>query len=416
MKSKKQMPDSWEVVRLGDVAEINQSNWNPGQGSTILYLDLTSVIEPGILAPPKELAAKEAPSRARRQVRPGDILVSTVRPNLRGFARVPEAARNLVASTGFAVVSPRRTVNGSFVYQHVMTSQFAQYLENAATGQAYPAVLASDVAGFTLPIPPLPEQRAIAAVLDSIDEAIERTDAVIATTERLRDALLHELLTRGVPGWHSEWKEAPGIGTIPACWEVVRLGEVYEVQLGKMLSPKARQGRNPRPYLTNRNIRWGDFDLSDLSAMDFDHREIEKFQLRPGDLLVCEGGDTGRAAIWLGEIADCYYQKALHRLRPIDENVISEFMLAVLMSYATKGILLGHSERTSISHLTRERLLRMRIANPSRPEQEHIVAVLRSAATRIRNAQAERDALAVLKTSAAAALLTGSLRVSAWEG
>ena len=229
MKSKKQMPDSWEVVRLGDVAEINQSNWNPGQGSTILYLDLTSVIEPGILAPPKELAAKEAPSRARRQVRPGDILVSTVRPNLRGFARVPEAARNLVASTGFAVVSPRRTVNGSFVYQHVMTSQFAQYLENAATGQAYPAVLASDVAGFTLPIPPLPEQRAIAAVLDSIDEAIERTEAVIDAIERLRDALLHELLTRGVPGWHSEWKEVLGIGTIPACWEVVRLGDVAEI-------------------------------------------------------------------------------------------------------------------------------------------------------------------------------------------
>ena len=62
-------------------------------------------------------------------------------------------------------------------------------------------------------------------VLDSIDDAIERTEAVIAATERLRDALLHELLTRGVPGWHSEWKEAPGLGTIPACWEVVRLGD-----------------------------------------------------------------------------------------------------------------------------------------------------------------------------------------------
>ena len=233
MKSKKQMPDSWQVVRLGDVAEINQSNWNPGQGSTILYLDLTSVIEPGILAPPKKLAAKEAPSRARRQVRPGDILVSTVRPNLRGFARVPEAPRNLVASTGFAVVSPRRIVNGSFVYQHVMTSQFAQYLENAATGQAYPAVLASDVAGFRLPVPPLPDQCAIAAVLDSIDEAIERTDAVIDATERLRDSMLHELLTRGVPGWHSEWKEVPGIGTIPACWDVVRLGELAEVASGQ---------------------------------------------------------------------------------------------------------------------------------------------------------------------------------------
>ena len=77
-------------------------------------------------------------------------------------------------------------------------------------------------------LPPLPEQRAIADVLDSIDEAIERTEAVIAATETLRDSLLHELLTRGVPGWHTEWKDAPGIGTIPVDWEVVRLGEVCE--------------------------------------------------------------------------------------------------------------------------------------------------------------------------------------------
>ena len=80
-------------------------------------------------------------------------------------------------------------------------------------------------------LPPLPEQRAIADVLDSIDDAIERTEAVIAATETLRDSLLHELLTRGVPGWHTEWKDVPGIGTIPADWEVVRLGEVAEVRI-----------------------------------------------------------------------------------------------------------------------------------------------------------------------------------------
>ena len=79
----------------------------------------------------------------------------------------------------------------------------------------------------------MPEQRAIADVLDSIDAAIERTEAVIAATEILRDSLLHELLTRGVPGWHTEWKDVPGIGTIPADWEVVRLEDVASVERGK---------------------------------------------------------------------------------------------------------------------------------------------------------------------------------------
>ena len=93
-------------------------------------------------------------------------------------------------------------------------------------------------AGQSILLPPLPEQRAIAAVLDFIDEAIERTEEVIAATERLRDALLHELLTRGVPGQHSEWKEAPGIGTIPACWDAVRLGDVARGTDGASRKPE----------------------------------------------------------------------------------------------------------------------------------------------------------------------------------
>ena len=84
----------------------------------------------------------------------------------------------------------------------------------------------NDVRLIPVLLPPLPEQRAIAAVLDSIDEAIERTEEVIAATERLRDALLHELLTRGLPGHHTAWRDVPGLGAIPACWEVVRLGDV----------------------------------------------------------------------------------------------------------------------------------------------------------------------------------------------
>ena len=136
-------------------------------------------------------------------------------------------------------------VDGSFVYHHVMTMPFAVSLENATTGQAYPAVRPADVTSYELPLPPLPEQRAIAAVLDSIDDAIERTEAVIAATEQLRDSLLHQLLTLGVPGWHTEWKEVLGLGTIPVGWEVVRLGDVAQVERGKF----AHRPRNePRFY------------------------------------------------------------------------------------------------------------------------------------------------------------------------
>ena len=204
------VPDGWQRVRLGDVAELNRINWEPSDGGTILYLDLTAVSAPGTLSPPKALQASEAPSRARRRVRSGDILISTVRPNLRGFARVRKAEENLVASTGFAVVAPTDQVVDSFVYQHVMTLQFADFLVGATTGQAYPAVRATDVEEYPLFLPPLPEQRAIAAVLDSIDDAIESAETVIAATGQLRDSLLHDLLTRGLPA------STPSSATSPA--------------------------------------------------------------------------------------------------------------------------------------------------------------------------------------------------------
>ncbi len=167
------IPADWEVARLGDVAEVNRDSWDPVEGSPILYLDLTAVVAPGILSSPKEVAAKDAPSRARRQVQSGDVLVSTVRPYLRGFARVRHAPDNLVASTGFAVLTPSGGVNGSYVYHHVMTPGFARHLEGAMTGQAYPAVRPDDVASYRFGLPPLPEQQAIAATLDGVDEAIE---------------------------------------------------------------------------------------------------------------------------------------------------------------------------------------------------------------------------------------------------
>ena len=149
--------------------------------------------------------------------------------------------------------------------------------------------------------------------------------------------------------------------------------------------------------------------------MDFDNREMAKFQLRPGDLLVCEGGEVGRAAIWKGQMVECYYQKALHRLRPLDGNCVSGFMLAILTYYASRDVLIEHSEKTSISHLTRERLLRMRIPNPSRPEQDEIVTVLGYVADLLDRVRDEKEGLQVVKTSVADALLTGRVRLPTEE-
>ena len=135
------------------------------------------------------------------------------------------------ASQDITLLTPNAEADRAFLYRTLISN--ATLLQQRSRGTTIQGVSREDIDSLPILLPPLPEQRAIAAMLDSIDDAIERTHAVITTTEQLRDSLLHELLTRGVPGWHTEWKNVPGLGAMPADWEVVRLGDVAEIVMGQ---------------------------------------------------------------------------------------------------------------------------------------------------------------------------------------
>ena len=402
MSSKTRIPEGWRLVRLGEVAGANRSGWFPSDDATILYLDLTSIVVPGIMSFPKELAAAEAPSRARRRVHSGDILVSTVRPNLRGFARVREAPKNLIASTGFAVLTPMSDVDGSFVYHHVMTQQFADYLEKATTGQAYPAVRPADVTNFMLPIPPLPEQRAIAAVLDSIDDAIERTEAVIAATEQLRDSLLHQLLTCGVPGWHTEWKDVPGLGTIPVGWEVVRLEEVADVVMGQ--SPPGNHCNRVGEGIPLLN---GPTEYGPYYPIPMQWTTDPRKKASVGDILFCVRGATAGRMNWADR--DYAIGRGIaafrHHAGPLCQRflrAIVDFKLPELLTVVTGS---------TFPNLSYEQITQLRVPGIPLPEQEVIAALLDGVDVTLGQAREERDGFQLLKESTADALLTGRVRV-----
>jgi type I restriction enzyme, S subunit len=167
------------------------------------------------------------------------------------------------------------------------------------------------------------------------------------------------------------------IGLLPETWPVQRLGDVFETQLGKMLSQKAHGGDAPKPYLRNKNVQWGSIDTSDMLKMDFSEREKAKFQLCPGDLLVCEGGVPGRAAIWNGAIEECYYQKALHRLRPRNGSMTNEFMLYWLyFSFDLQNLYGVAGASSTIAHLPETQLKALPIPVPPPAEQRKIAWVL----------------------------------------
>ena len=237
------LPDGWRIVPLRDLLSLEQPGaWgddptpsDPG----VRVLRAADMSREGSVNP--ETAAWRRLSerdRKRRLMKQGDLILerSGGGPGtpvgrvalIKDFG--PVYCNNFCQQLRFDTQQciPRYAVRA--LWQRYVQGVTAR-LEHQTTG-----IRNLDYAGYLnhpVVLPPMPEQRAIADVLDSIDDAIERTEAVIAATETLRDSLLHELLTRGVPGWHTEWKDVPGIGTIPADWQVVRLGEVATVERGK---------------------------------------------------------------------------------------------------------------------------------------------------------------------------------------
>jgi type I restriction enzyme S subunit len=160
-------------------------------------------------------------------------------------------------------------------------------------------------------------------------------------------------------------------------WPKQKIGCLFDVQLGKMLSEKARTG-NQYPYLANFNVRWGSFDLSCLNQMAFSEKEREKFVIKKGDLLMCEGGEIGRCAVWGDDQCSFFYQKALHRLRPLDDRMNPYFLYYFILHISTKGNLLKLAGETSFAHLTQEKLIDLMVPVPPRHLQDQICELLMS--------------------------------------
>ncbi|WP_371999443.1 restriction endonuclease subunit S (plasmid) [Tistrella mobilis] len=235
-----------------------------------------------------------------------------------------------------------------------------------------------------LPRPPHEEQRLIATFLDRetarIDALVTEQEKLIDLLKEKRQAVISRAVTKGLdPQVPMKDSGIAWLGEVPAHWDVVPVSYRYEVQLGKMLDGNKITGKNLRPYLRVFDVQWDKINIDDLPEMDFDQEDRVRYSLRAGDLLVNEGGSyVGRSAVWRGEMEECYYQKALHRLRPHDKMAdTAEFFLFVMENATRQGVFVAGGNQATIEHLTAEALRRYRFAFPPRQEQEDIAAHLR---------------------------------------
>lgn len=160
-------------------------------------------------------------------------------------------------------------------------------------------------------------------------------------------------------------------------WTWRPLGELFEIGTGKTMSAAARRGTDKTPFLRTSNVLWGEVDISSVDEMSIPNHELPAKLLMPGDLLVCEGGEIGRAAIWDGEVEPMSFQNHLHRLRPIAPDVEPRFYVFFLQCAFTQlRIFEGEANKTTIPNLSRSRLAALDVPQPPLGEQQAIVAAL----------------------------------------
>lgn len=272
----------------------------------------------------------------------------------------------------------------------------------------------------TLPaaVPPINEQRAIADYLDAetarIDSVIDARLLQLAAINERVDSQVFRLTTKGLTEQALRDSGLDWAGWIPRGWGLPPVGANFEVQLGKMLNPEATADGDQFPYLRNVNVQWDRIDTDDLNSMHFDAADRKRYVLHAGDLLVCEGGEVGRAAVWQGGAEECYYQKALHRVRP-RTSAAPRFLMYALWAASKQGVFQNEGNTSTIVHLTAEKLRAYRFPWPPQPEQDAIVASLdwfRAENARLTRAvQRQIDLLSERRQTLITAVVTGQIEI-----
>lgn len=270
-------------------------------------------------------------------------------------------------SSHLATVVPKDNISSLFLYYNLCLLDVRRLLRNPG----YPSLSIEDLGSVRISLPSLPEQEMISSSLDSIDDIIDIIESVINKTEQLRDSLLHGLLTQGLPGHHKEWKEVPGLGIIPASWQVVHLSDISEIITGNTPPRVNKEYYGGQiPWVKPSDLRSHYVSESDEYLTT---KGVTVARLVPeGSVLVSCIGTVGEVAI--AKIPLCFNQQ-INALIPID-TVLSSFLYWSIL-YKTEYIQ-SITPKTAVPILNKKQFSQIRISLPSPSEQKIIAQILNS--------------------------------------
>ena len=404
-----EIPDSWEWVRLVDIG-VAETGTTPSKshpeyfGSFIPFLGPANMLNGQIISETQGLS--EIGANYGRIVPKGSILQVCIGGSIGKCAIVDKP---VTFNQQINSITPLVCVI-EFIYYVLQSEYFRLAIKEKSTGTATPIINRGNWEQLAIPLPPLAEQKRIVAkieeLLPKVEEYGKAQDALNKLNEELPEKLKKSVLQEAITGRlvpqdpndepasvllerireekkrlvkegklkKKDLEEAPISEDeipfeIPESWEWVRIGDVFEHSSGKQLRASDTEG-SLREYITTSNLYWGRFELNKLKSMYYKDSEIEKCTAKKGDLLVCEGGDIGRSAIWSYDYDICL-QNHVHRLRPYDIRY-TIFIFYIMWYYKNVGLIGGKG--IGIQGLSASALKSIIIPLPPLAEQKRIVA------------------------------------------
>lgn len=386
-----EIPEGWEIIPVKYLAKYNYDTLaeSCSPDFEFSYIDIGSVTYTEGITNYQNFKFKDAPSRARRIVHSGDILVSTVRTYLRAVACVNEHRLPQIASTGFLVLQADISkIHPHFLMYSVLSDNFICKVEANSVGISYPAINASQIVHFKLPVPQLSEQFLLVTYLDrqcsEIDSLLSKTRSSIDEYKKLKQAVITQAVTKGVRGEREmEDSGVEWIGEIPKEWRKTQLRHCATIKSGITLGKSYSKDTVliERPYLRVANVQGGYVDLNDLATIEVTPDEDLKYRLHSGDVLMTEGGDRdklGRGCVWHGEIEPCLHQNHVFAVQTNETVLLSEFLEYLTASDVGRSYFdVTAIKTTNLACTSSSKVLAFTIPLPSIEEQIEIVAFIK---------------------------------------
>lgn len=392
------IPAVWKITLLADVTMESRLRNNAQLDDKLLC----GVLKSYGLVPMRERVKGESTDRCK-VVAPNAFAYNPMRLNIGSIAR-NTAEHPVMVSPDYVVFETDHFHLSPNYLDHIRRSGlWERFVGASGDGSVRVRIYYDHLSRLELPLPPLPEQQKIAAILTAVDDKLEVIARQIATTQTLKQGLMQTLFSRGVGTQDdTDWPTEP-------------LREVAEVRTGVAKGKKGLKRPVELPYLRVANVQDGYIDLGEIKTIEVEATQIERYALQVGDVLMTEGGDfdkLGRGDVWGGQISPCLHQNHVFAVRP-DPNKLNSYYLAALAAsdHGRQYFLSCAKRTTNLASINSSQLKAFPVLICSLDEQARIAEIVDAANAKIEALEAKQRHYQTLKRGLMQKLLTGEWRV-----